>query len=199
MMKINNKSFLLSKLDFNCYIIILIIYEKNIILFNNIKKTSYFGNSIVFLLLNQYIKYTGFTSIYDTDLELFDIILLKKSTVLFGNDYIIHKVIKTKDWITEYRLKFKGIKVGSMGDFNACLKKMEVFIKNNPKYTKETILDATDKYISNTKPIYVMDADNFISKADINRISKSKLFSVLESIELGEFEDNNKSNINTMI
>lgn len=198
MIHINITQYLKSKLDFNCFIILQIIYEHNKDLFNKLRSFYFFRENIKYLRDNNYVKYGGFNDIDYDNLELIDLVLLPLGTELFKDVENTEKVLKTKDWITEYRLKFKGIRQGSMGDPNACLKKMQLFIKKNPQYSKKDILVATDKYIENTDPKYTMQADYFISKMDINKIAVSKLLVILEEISLGNFKETNVSS-NTMI
>lgn len=86
----------------------------------------------------------------------------------------------SKDWIQDYRNLFKGVKPRSMGDPNACIKKMDKFLAVYPQYSKEQIFAAAEHYISNTQPTYVMQADNFIFKTGKDNIAKSMLITVLE-------------------
>lgn len=67
----------------------------------------------------------------------------------------------------ELRLKFKGKKVGSMGDKMNVIKKLSIFMNSYPEYGKEIILKATDRYIKHTAKDnykYIMQLDYFISK-----------------------------------
>lgn len=74
-----------------------------------------------------------------------------------------------EEWIDEYRKLFQGKKPGAMGDKNACITKMQEFIQANPRYSKDTILAATQKYINTLNDYkYLMKADNFISVSKDN-------------------------------
>ena len=82
------------------------------------------------------------------------------------------------DWIDEYRSLFpKGVKTGGYpvrGDRNACIKKMQIFMKNNPEYDKDIILEATQKYI-NRKELegykYIQISHYFIYKNNVSNLS----------------------------
>lgn len=74
-----------------------------------------------------------------------------------------------EDWIDEYRKLFHGKKLGAMGDRSSCITKMQEFMQSNPQYTKEIILNATQRYINGLNNYtYLMKADNFISVSKDN-------------------------------
>lgn len=84
-------------------------------------------------------------------------------------------------FLADYRALFKGIRLGSMGDPNAVRRKMFKFMTDNPKYSKQEILDAATNYIKLTDRKYVRRADYFISKQEEGRGSEaSLLLAVLE-------------------
>jgi sensor c-di-GMP phosphodiesterase-like protein len=107
-------------------------------------------------------------------------IATKKTVEFFSNtslteQQVVEQSINTKllvedvdNWINEYRQLFKGKKVGAMGDRNTCLVRMREFVKNNPHFSKEHILNATRRYIaekSGNNYIYLRHADYFIKKS----------------------------------
>lgn len=73
---------------------------------------------------------------------------------LFGN---------TIEWIDEYRLLFKGLKRGSMGDRDGVIKNFKRFFKTH-NYTKDEIMEATKDFIDQSDPKYVPQAHYFIYK-----------------------------------
>jgi hypothetical protein len=76
------------------------------------------------------------------------------------------------EWIDEWRQIFpKGVKSGNRpvrGDKQGVLKKMQSFVKANPKITKEQIFEATTQYVfeaSLKNYQYMICADYFINKS----------------------------------
>lgn len=70
-------------------------------------------------------------------------------------------------FINDFRNKFKGLKPGSMGSLAACKDKMYRWMTENPHYTPEQILKATDIYIDSLDSYkYLQQADYFIYKKD---------------------------------
>lgn len=70
------------------------------------------------------------------------------------------------DWIEEYRNLFDKSNIGVAGKKStskSCQNKMEKFLKEY-NYSKQQILEATKLYISKTNPLYIRQADYFISK-----------------------------------
>ncbi len=60
-----------------------------------------------------------------------------------------------ENWIDEYRGIFKGKRVGSMGDRDACIAKMTKFLSiYNDKFTKSDILEAAKLYVQSQAPTY---------------------------------------------
>lgn len=64
------------------------------------------------------------------------------------------------EFISEYRLLFKGLKPGSMGSHASCVEKMSRWMKENPQYTPSQIINATKSYINS------MDNYTFLQQAD---------------------------------
>lgn len=79
------------------------------------------------------------------------------------------------DWIDEWRDLFKDKKPGGAGNKQGCLKKMEIFLKENPTVTKDEIFLATDAYFNSLDNLkYMQQADYFIYKGT-GRDSSSRL------------------------
>jgi hypothetical protein len=77
------------------------------------------------------------------------------------------KIQEVEKWVVdEYRIMFKGLKQGSMGDRYGCVQKMALFMIVHPEYSKQQILDAAKSYIQsfNSDHTYMMQADYFIFK-----------------------------------
>lgn len=88
-------------------------------------------------------------------------------------------------WIEEWRDIFpKGVKSGNRpvrGDKKGVITKLKAFVKNNPKVTKDQIIEATKQYVfdSSLKHYnYMICADYFISKN-----GSSMLGAMVEDIE----------------
>lgn len=91
------------------------------------------------------------------------------------------------NWIDEYRRLFKVMKgtPGSMGDRKDCIVKMEIFMKENPQYDKDKIIDATNYYLQTIdNPKYIKQADYFIKKH-----GQSGLSQFCEEVENSEESD----------
>lgn len=107
-----------------------------------------------------------------------------------GKSLLLEKVEAVKkqslDWISEYRMLFKGIKPQSMGDRKACEDNMRWFLKRYPEFSKEQIMAAAKKHIhdNSSKPHYTRRADYFIKKQDANRNVTSDLLMYLENGDL---------------
>lgn len=121
-----------------------------------------------------------------------EVIFTKKAEDLLVNvtDKLVAKTNNVDDWIDEYRSLFpKGIKTGGYpvrGDRNACIKKMQIFMKNNPEYDKDIILEATQKYI-NRKELdgynYIQISHYFIYKNNVSNLA-SECSALLEDEEI---------------
>ena len=85
--------------------------------------------------------------------------VVKRSSRAINNDL--------DEFIEDFRLLWKGLKPGSMGSPIACRSKMERWMRENPKYTKEDVLRASKVYISSLNNYqYLQQADYFIYKKD---------------------------------
>lgn len=73
----------------------------------------------------------------------------------------ISKSEQINDWIDEYRYKWvknnKMLKNSAMGNKQTCITKMADFVKEFPQYSKEIILQATDRYINDYMTQYRSD------------------------------------------
>lgn len=99
-----------------------------------------------------------------------NVILIKKNNI----NIVTKKIVKLKEenhsniseWITSWRIMWKGKRVKAMGSKEKCKKNMKEFFKLFPEYTKEHVFKARDKYFysleGNMK--YLEQADYFIKK-----------------------------------
>lgn len=176
---INIQNFLKSELDIVDYFILQVIWEKDVDLFDDLKIKLDYLQELDVLIRTEYIKYTG--SNFDKDaidpdsLDIVDFILLERATEIFNTDDLSKKLHEVDTWIQDYRNLFKGIKIGSQGDKNACTLKMKKFMKDNPTYSKEHIFNVTKSYIDTTEPTFTMQADYFIYKTGSDKIVTSRL------------------------
>ena len=93
-------------------------------------------------------------------------------------------------FISEYRLLWKGKKVGSMGSLSSCREKMTRWMKENPTYTKEEIIRAAKLYLSTLENLrYLQRADFFIFKQEENKEESSRLSAFIEEIDDRPVED----------
>ena len=101
---------------------------------------------------------------------------------LIGTD---EKTQKVEDWIQEWReLWPKGVKtMGRLvrGDKQGCLKKMKVFVKQYPEFSKDQIFDLTRSYVYERQ----MKGYEAMTCADyfINKNGLSNLASMLEDAD----------------
>lgn len=71
------------------------------------------------------------------------------------------------EFVKEYRMLWKGLKIGSLGSYNSCNDKLKRWMKENPHYSKEDILKAAKLYINSLDNYqYLQQADYFIFKKD---------------------------------
>lgn len=91
------------------------------------------------------------------------------------------------------RLKWKGLKAGSMGSPEAIVEKLNKWMMANPQYTPEQIYKAADLYLSkegsNIK--YLQRADYFVYKTE-NGITNSRLSAYIDEID--DFEEDGWTN-----
>lgn len=129
------------------------------------------------------------------------IILREKSIELIENLYVntevsfgkkvkkINKSIRqiNKDVssrINEYREKWKGLRPGAMGGRKSCKEKLTRWMKENPEYTFDDILQAVDIYLSTegANLRYLQRADYFIFKKD-GKEESSRLSAFIDEID----------------
>lgn len=89
-----------------------------------------------------------------------------------------------EEFITEYRMLWKGLKVGSMGSHNSCFDKLSRWLKENTQYSKEDVLKAAKIYINSLDNYqYLQQADYFIYKKDAHGES-SRLSAFIDETEV---------------
>ena len=88
----------------------------------------------------------------------------------------------------EFRTKWKGLKLGSMGSAEACKAKLTRWMKENPEFTFDQILQACDLYIESLRGDYrfLQRADYFIYKREPNGEEMSRLSAFIEEVANGE-------------
>lgn len=91
--------------------------------------------------------------------------------------------------IDEYRNLFKGYKKGAMGSLSNCKSNLSTFLKNNPNYSFDDVLNAAKSYINNLDDFkYLKRADYFIYKQNGNKSIDSTLEAYID--EPNENNDN---------
>jgi hypothetical protein len=94
--------------------------------------------------------------------------------------------VELNSFINDFRNKFKGLKPGSMGSESACKLKMFRWMKENPQYTPEQILNATEIYIKSLNNYqYLQQADYFIYKKE-GKDEQSKLSAFIDEIAVDD-------------
>jgi hypothetical protein len=94
--------------------------------------------------------------------------------------------VELNSFINDFRNKFKGLKPGSMGSESACKLKMFRWMKENPQYTSEQILNATEIYIKSLNNYqYLQQADYFIYKKE-GKDEQSKLSAFIDEISVDD-------------
>lgn len=182
--KINIEKLVQSKLSVEEYCILYLIMLKDFVSLRTLcshynYSDGYFSIIAKKLEYESWLKITG-NNIY-TDLDI-----RQEFIELVSKGKIEKNIADVVNWIDEYRMLFRGKKQGAMGDPNACLLKMQKFIKTYPQFTKEQILKATALYIESNSPryTYLQQADYFISKQGGNdKIATSRLLTYLEDID----------------
>ena len=109
--------------------------------------------------------------------------LTKKEKTIKRSQRVINADINNR--VEELRLKWKGLKVGSMGSLQSCKDKLTRWLKENPDYTFDEILKAADMYIDslNGDYRYLQRADYFIYKQENNREESSRLSAFIDEID----------------
>jgi len=100
------------------------------------------------------------------------------------NSKLVLKDISTKDYIEDFKIlvnnfrsKFKGLKLGSMGNPQAVKDKLKRWMKDNPQITHKEILNAVDNYLESLNGDYrfLQRADYFIYKQNLKKEEVSRL------------------------
>lgn len=114
-------------------------------------------------------------------IEVSDSLESSKKTVI-KSQRAINKDINGK--IDLFRDKWKGLKAGSMGSSKSCKNKLIRWMKENPDYSFEQILEAADMYIDSLRGDYrfLQRADYFIFKQENNREESSRLSAFVDEI-----------------
>lgn len=81
------------------------------------------------------------------------------------------------DKVKQFRLKFNGLRTGSMGTLGSVKSKLKRWMEDNPKVTFNQILEAVDLYIDslNGNYNYLQRADYFIYKQNNKKEEDSRL------------------------
>lgn len=99
-------------------------------------------------------------------------------------------------FIPKYRSLWKGLKPGSMGSENGCKEKLIKWMLDNPKYSLEDILKASEIYIRSVENLqFLQAADYFIYKKDANGVS-SRLSAFIDEIGQDLPEENWTTKLN---
>lgn len=118
-----------------------------------------------------------------------DISFSKKKKVIKKSKRLINKQID--DRINEYRHKWKGLKAGSMGTPKACKQKLTRWMKENPDYNFDDILQAADLYLSefHNNTTFLQNAEYFIFKQNSNKEESSRLSAYIDEIGVNPVKD----------
>lgn len=96
------------------------------------------------------------------------------------SDRLINEEVNNN--IKEFRELWRGLKPGSMGSLQSCKDKMKRWIKNNPEYSFDDIINAAKLYL-NTEGRnirFLQRADYFIYKQSNNREEESRLSAFID-------------------
>ena len=114
-------------------------------------------------------------------LEIESLNSVKKEKVIKKSKRIVTQEVL--EFVDEFRNKWKGLKPGSMGSFNACKEKLIRWMIDNPNYTHQQILKSADIYINSlTNYQYLQQADYFIYKKE-GKDEHSRLSAFIDEIE----------------
>lgn len=135
------------------------------------------------ILRNKSVELMKFLTIETNTSLKEEVISIKKS------ERVINSEINER--VDEFRSKFKGLKAGSMGSAKSCKHKFIRWMKENPQYTFDNILKATDMYIDSLNGDYrfLQRADYFIFKQENNREESSRLSAHIDEIDSFSKED----------
>ena len=65
-------------------------------------------------------------------------------------------------WVDTFRNFFKTANSDRAGTRKTCFDRMKIFLRENPEIRAQEILGATEMYVSNTNPAYIMKSHKFI-------------------------------------
>jgi len=125
----------------------------------------------------------------DKSIKLIEFLTIEMNTSLEENVKTIKKserIINTElERIDEFRFKWKGLKSGAMGSAQSCKDKLNRWMKENPQYSFDDILKASDMYINSLNGDYrfLQRADYFIYKQENNREESSRLSAHIDEID----------------
>jgi hypothetical protein len=92
-------------------------------------------------------------------------------------------IIKELEYdLDRYRLMFRGIRIGAMGNKNSVKNNIIRWLSKNPEYDFEHIIKAVHYYISQTDSKFLANADNFIYNIDSKGEEVSRLSMVIEEM-----------------
>ena len=93
--------------------------------------------------------------------------------------------------IEEFRNLWKGLKAGSMGSLKSCKDKMTRWMKENPEYSFDEIIEAAKLYLrtEGMNLRFLQRADYFIYKQSNNREEESRLSAYIDDIDNNDDED----------
>jgi len=105
----------------------------------------------------------------------------KEATITLNTDEKDH-IAEFNKKIREFREKFNGLRIGSMGTLSSVKSKLERWMKNNPDVLFNEILEATQLYIDslNGDWRYLQRADYFIYKQNSRKEETSRLSIFIE-------------------
>lgn len=84
--------------------------------------------------------------------------------------------------LDRYRLMFRGIRIGAMGNKNSVKNNLIRWLSKNTEYSFEDIIKAVQYYISQTDSKFLANADNFIYNIDNKGEEVSRLSMVIEEM-----------------
>lgn len=108
-----------------------------------------------------------------------------KSNTLIWNVPLYEGEENEWSWIDkEYRPLFKSVNKLKGGSSSSCIRKMKEFFKKHPAVRKQDVIEAAKLYITTERdPMYLQQADYFISKNSDNKSSfTSRLEQYLELV-----------------
>lgn len=102
--------------------------------------------------------------------------IVKKSSRVVNNEI--------DNRIAEYRNLWRGLKPGSMGSLQSCKDKMTRWMKCNPEYSFDDIINAAKLYLrtEGMNVRFLQRADYFIYKQENNREESSRLSAFIDEI-----------------